>query len=233
MNSFSLFFLGIFFCINSFSQNVINQFDSSGKKNGPWKGYHDLTKKNLKYEGVFSHGKEKGEFTFYKLKDNKSYAACKRIFNGSFSEVTFYTPKGQELSKGRMKANNRIGKWVYFYEGTDNVMLEENYDKKGLLNGKSTKYFRNGEIAETSNYSNDLLEGEQTNFNEKGKVVGVRFFNKNVLNGPAKFYYNDGVLLKEGIYKEDLKYGVWKFYEKGKVVKTEEYLKGRIVKSKN
>src|SRR5438132_1047647 len=50
-------------------------------------------------------------------------------------------------------------------------------------------------------------------------------------DGPYFYYYENGKLKIEGWYSNDEKSGEWKYYdEKGKLVNTEKYAKGKLVK---
>ena len=74
-------FLSLFLIVTSlvYAQDI-NQFDENGKRHGVWKKNFEGTKQ-LRYEGQFDHGKEVGEFKFYKLVKKKSVLTATKLFD--------------------------------------------------------------------------------------------------------------------------------------------------------
>ena len=227
-NFFLLFFLT---CIlTNVNSQSINQLDQNGQRHGLWKKDFDNTTEP-RYEGTFDHGKEVGVFKFYKLVDGKSKLSATREFipNSSKINVKFFSSKGKLISEGMMNDKIFIGKWSYFHNKTDGIMMIEHYNDVGVLDGEKLVYYDNGQIAEKSTYVNGQLDGISTWYTTAGNILKVFTYKNGILHGIAKYYNQEGQLLAEGNYRNDKKHGIWTYYENG--VKTEE--KDYTVYSKN
>ena len=180
-----LFFFGILInTLPSFAQAEVNQTDAQGNRHGLWKKLYPGTKQ-LRYEGVFEHGKEVGTFKFY-CEDCKKRPSVVKEFNpeNSIAEVKYYTIKGKLVSEGKMDGKNRIGEWLFYPEKTSNVLTREHY-KAGMLDGLKVTYYPNGKITEERNYINGLLEGPNNYYSPEGILLKKLQYKNNVLVGPA------------------------------------------------
>ena len=208
------------FSVLSFAQ--INQVDENGKKNGPWKVNFEGTS-NPKFEGTFNHGKEIGEFKFYKKGFYDHPTAIMQFPEEEDSvSVTYYTQKGKPISKGKMLDRKREGKWEYYHQQSDSIMMTEVY-KNDTLNGMQKTYFTNGNLAEETNYVNGEKDGSSKIYSENGKVTKKLNYKNGELHGSAIYYTPTGELLIEGNYSEGRKTGKWKYYEDGILDREEEY----------
>lgn len=208
------------FLTTSYSQNATNQFDANGKRHGLWtKNYYQTDQK--RYEGTFFHGKEIDTFNFYTLNKGKSVLSAVKIFNktNDFAQVTFLASKGAVISEGKMNGKLFIGKWIFYHKNSIAKMIEEYYNAKGELDGKRTVFYKNGTIAELSNYKNGKLNGESKWFSESNQLLKTVKYIDNELDGKAIHYDSDGNVVSEGNYKKDKKIGIWSYYDKGKLVK--------------
>jgi antitoxin component YwqK of YwqJK toxin-antitoxin module len=220
-----LFFFGIVIGLQpSYSQADINQTDAQGNRHGLWKKLYPGTKQ-LRYEGVFEHGKEVGTFKFY-CETCKDQPSVVKEFNSenSIAEVKYYTVKGKLVSEGKMDGKDRIGEWLYYPKKSSNVMTRENY-KNGKLDGLKITYYGNGKIAEERNYVNGLLEGPNNYYSPDGVLLKKLIYKNDVLVGPALYYDASGALTIEGSYKNGKKHGLWKHYKNGKLILEEMYPK--------
>jgi antitoxin component YwqK of YwqJK toxin-antitoxin module len=208
----------------SVSAQNINQFDADGKRHGIWKKTFDKTSV-LRYEGAFNHGKEIGEFKFYKNIDRKALLAVSKIFNDSntVANVKFYTPKGKLISEGQMDSKLYIGAWKYYQKNTDRLIILEHYDTSGNLEGSRMVYYKNGQIAEQQNYKNGKLEGESIWYSENGVVLKHFIYANGELHGLSKYYNPKAELITEGNYKNGKKDGIWKFYADGKFKEEKDF----------
>ena len=77
-----------------FSQNEINQLDGQGKRHGIWKKNFNNSEQ-IRYEGVFNHGKEIEVFKFY-CEDCGVIPIMTKSFNknDAISEVKYFSKKG-------------------------------------------------------------------------------------------------------------------------------------------
>ncbi|MBD3724354.1 MAG: hypothetical protein IE891_06125 [Flavobacteriaceae bacterium] len=197
-----------------------NQMDSSGKRHGLWKGYHEKTKK-LRYEGNFDHGKELGVFKYYADNKENTLMATRDFSQGDGSCYTvFYDTKKFKVSEGNLVNKKPEGLWKYYHLNSDKVMTLENY-KNGKLNGERYVYYTNGQIAEKAFYKNDRREGKYYKYAENGNLIEESIYKNGELHGKASFYDGEGNLLVLGEYKKNVKVGIWETYENGKLVKKE------------
>ncbi|MGC1631833.1 MAG: toxin-antitoxin system YwqK family antitoxin [Gelidibacter sp.] len=225
--------LGLFltlFLTPMLAQDVINQLDSKGKRHGLWRKDFDNTTQP-RYEGVFEHGKEVGLFKFYKMDGKKSVLSATREFSVDNNNiiVKFYSSKGKLISEGQMVGKLFIGKWVYYHNKTNGILIVEHYNDHGQLDGERLVYYPKGQLAEQAIYENGKQNGNSKVFSENGVLIKDFLYKDDMLDGMAKYYNAAGQLLAEGVYRNDKKHGIWKYYENG--VLTEE--KDFTVYSKN
>ena len=202
------------------AQNGVNELDKAGKRHGLWAKNYDGTD-IPRYSGTFVHGKEVDTFKYYKIKNSKAVLSAIKVFNteDSIAEVTFFASNGKTVSKGKMDGKSFIGKWMYFHNNSENVMIEEYYDNSGKLEGERFVYYKNGNLAEKANYKNGLLDGTSYWFTEKKDTLRISNYTNDKLNGLS--IYNDaaGQLSAKGNYKNNLKVGAWLYYKDGELQK--------------
>lgn len=212
--------LYFFLLVSLFSAaQEINQFDANGERHGVWKKYFDSTDQP-RYEGQFEHGKEVGEFKFYKLIKKKSILTATKLFDTDGSaQVKFLASTGKTISEGKMIGKLYVGEWVYYHNKSDKIMTLENYNIKGVLEGERLVYYKDGVVAERANYVNGKLEGKYYGYSVKGTVLRELNYEGDELHGVAKHFNGKGELLAEGNYKRGKKTGIWRYYENGKLSK--------------
>ena len=206
------------------AQNSINQFDSNGKRHGIWtKNYHNTDQ--VRYMGVFDHGKEIDTFKYFKLSNGKSVLSATKVFNrnDSLADVKFYASNQNLISEGKMKGKKFIGKWLYYHKNTSNKMIEEYFNNEGELEGERKVYYKNGEVAEHALYENGKLEGEAKWYAANGKLIKVANFLDGEFHGKYVTYNLEGEITSEGTYDKDRKVGIWMYNEEGKKPKTIDY----------
>jgi antitoxin component YwqK of YwqJK toxin-antitoxin module len=218
-----LFFL-VLSNATSVAQDDVNQMDAKGQRHGVWKKMYS-GEKQLRYEGVFEHGKEVGTFKFY-CEDCKTQPSVIKQFNANnaIADVKYYTIKGKLVSEGKMDAKDRIGEWLYYHEKSTQILTREQY-KNGKSHGLKITYYPNGKITEEITYSNGLLEGPNNYYSPEGILLKKLHYKNDLLVGQAFYYDANGNVSIEGNYKEGRKHGVWKYYKDGKVVLEEIYPK--------
>lgn len=217
------FILFLIFSSTMLAQNV-NQFDTNGKRHGIWKKNFDDTKV-LRYEGQFAHGKEVGEFKFYKHYKNKAILSATKLFNdkNSIAEVKFLASNGKVISAGSMDGKTYIGTWKYYQKNSDQLLTIEKYNNAGQLIGERLVYYKSGQLAEKQNYIKGKLNGESFWLSEKNVVLKTYLYENGELHGPAKFYNPKGELVSEGQYKRGKKDGVWKYYIDGNLDREKDF----------
>ena len=213
-------FLSLFLIVTSlvYAQDI-NQFDENGKRHGVWKKNFEGTKQ-LRYEGQFDHGKEVGEFKFYKLVKKKSVLTATKLFEGDGSAyVKFLASTGKTISEGKQLGKLYVGEWKYYHNKSDKVMTLEHYNNKGSLEGERLVYYKDGVVAERANYVDGKKQGIYYGYSVKGLVLRELNYENDELNGLAKHFNGKGELLAEGNYYKGKKKGIWKYYENGELVK--------------
>lgn len=203
---------------------TINQLDANGKRHGIWKKNFEGTKV-LRYEGKFNHGKEVGTFKFYKNIESKPVLTATRTFNSNddLAQVKFYSSTKNLISNGKMRGKTYVGKWIYYHNKSKQIMSEEFYNTKGVLEGEKKTYYLSGKIAEKALFKSGKLHGESRTFSEAGRLMSVFNYNNGELHGPAKIYDTKGAIKMEGVYQKDRRHGIWKFYKEGKLEKEKDF----------
>jgi antitoxin component YwqK of YwqJK toxin-antitoxin module len=98
--------------------------------------------------------------------------------------------------------NNGAGKTFYYYDEESKKKVKEIYHH---IQEYRIKYDKHG--------------------NSQDTVIYIK-------NGPYTSYHENGQLYCSGYYTREVKTGTWKFYnEKGSLVKTEEWVSGKMVSS--
>ena len=208
------------------AQEEINQTDSDGLRHGTWKKYYPGTQQ-LRYQGTFEHGQEVGEFRFYCEECGDQPSVIKKFESGSdLAEVTYYTIKGQLVSRGNMRGKQRVGEWVYYHKGREQVMTREFYEA-GVLHGLKTTYYPDGTVTEEINYVNGKKEGPNKFYSPEGQLLKDLNHSNDELHGPATYYDAQGGPVIKGSYKAGKKDGLWTYYAEGQLVSEERFPKPR------
>ena len=211
--------------VGSVNAQDINQFDANGKRHGIWKKNFDGTSQ-VRYQGEFAHGKEVGEFKFYKLIKKKSVLTAVKQFNAKDNSayVKFLSSRGKLISEGKMVGKLYVGEWKYYHNNSEKIMTLEHYDDKGLLQGEKLVYYKDGKVvAERASYVDGKLQGESKWYSVKGVVLKAFLYDNNELHGIAKYYNGKSELLAEGYYKRGKKAGLWKYYENGELINEKDF----------
>jgi antitoxin component YwqK of YwqJK toxin-antitoxin module len=221
MKLFTIFF---FFSTLISSAQSINQFDNAGKRHGIWKKNFENTN-IIRYQGEFLHGKEIGEFKFYKNISSKAVLTATKVFNkeNNLAKVTFLASNGKVISEGQMDGKTYIGNWKYYQKNNTNLLINETFDNSGALIGERLVYYKNGNVAERQNYVSGKLEGESFWYSENKVVLKSYVYNNGEIHGPVKIFNGKGELLIEGQYKRDKKDGVWTYYENGTLKEEKDF----------
>ena len=213
------------------SQNSVNQYDNDGKRHGLWtKNYHKTDQ--VRYRGVFRHGKEIDTFKYFTLSEGKSVLSATKVFNqkDNLSDVIFYASNKKVISEGQMNGRDYVGQWIYYHKNSDAKMIVENYNSKGELDGERIVYYKDGAIAEKTSYKNGKLDGEAKWYSEQKLCYRTSQYENDQLNGLTAYFDNKGKLSSQGHYKDDQKAGLWTYYEDGKLKKEIDHTNNIVVK---
>lgn len=222
---FICFIILLGFCPSSaIGQKSINQFDDRGQRHGIWKKYYEGSDQ-LRYEGQFEHGREVGTFKFYCGECKDQPMVIKEFTNdGKTAKTSYYTVKGKLVSQGEMAHKDRAGEWLFYHEISQQVMSREHY-RKGLLHGKKTTYYSNGNKTEELNYIDGKIHGPAYYYGPNGELLKELNFVDDELYGKALYYDARGNVVIRGNYKQGAKHGLWEYFDNGNKVMEETYPK--------
>ena len=173
--------------------------------NGKYTEYYKNGK--IKIQGNYKEGRRNGEFKTF-LKSSKSagsviYKDGKIIKstliksmkdNASFSPISYVNyDLDTSYSIGKVDFPNKLLKTYYMY------------NKKGVLNGDSIKYYEEGNIQSIVPYKNNLVEGLVITYYENGNIKEEVHYKNDKMNGEAKSYDENGKLNGRTIFKDDIK----------------------------
>ena len=173
--------------------------------NGKYTEYYKNGK--IKIQGNYKEGRRNGEFKTF-LKNSKSagsviYKDGKIIKstliksmkdNASFSPISYVNyDLDTSYSIGKVDFPNKLLKTYYMY------------NKKGVLNGDSIKYYEEGNIQSIVPYKNNLVEGLIIRYYENGNIKEEVNYKTDKMNGEAKSYDENGKLNGRTIFKDDIK----------------------------
>ena len=161
----------------------------------------------IKIQGNYKEGRRNGEFKTF-LKNSKSagsviYKDGKIIKstliksmkdNASFSPISYVNyDLDTSYSIGKVDFPNKLLKTYYMY------------NKKGVLNGDSIKYYEEGNIQSIVPYKNNLVEGLIIRYYENGNIKEEVNYKNDKMNGEAKSYDENGKLNGRTIFKDNIK----------------------------
>ena len=173
--------------------------------NGKYTEYYKNGK--IKIQGNYKEGRRNGDFKTF-LKNSKSagsviYKDGKIIKstliksmkdNASFSPISYVNyDLDTSYSIGKVDFPNKLLKTYYMY------------NKKGVLNGDSIKYYEEGNIQSIVPYKNNLVEGLIIRYYENGNIKEEVNYKNDKMNGEAKSYDENGKLNGRTIFKDDIK----------------------------
>jgi antitoxin component YwqK of YwqJK toxin-antitoxin module len=213
--------LFLFLTLSTFianAQDKINQLDDKGNRHGLWRGTHKESNR-IRYEGTFNHGKETGVFKYFDDTKAGTVIATRDFSKGDGScYAVFYDQKGNKVSEGKLVNKLPEGEWKYYHFESKQLMSVEFY-KNGKLSGVRKVYYKNGTLAEETNYISGIKEGVSKTYSEKGQLLDSHIYKKGQYDGVASYYDGMGNKMYEGSYVNGKRVGTWKFYEKNKVIK--------------
>lgn len=200
------------------AQDKINQLDDKGNRHGLWRGTHKESNR-VRYEGTFDHGKETGIFKYFDDTKAGTVIATRDFSKGDSScYAVFYDQKGNKVSEGKLVNKLPEGEWKYYHFESKQLMSQEFY-KVGKLNGVRKVFYKDGTLAEETNYILGIKEGTSKTFSEKGQLIDAHIYKNGQYDGVASYYDGLGNKMYEGNYVNGKRVGTWKFFEKNKVIK--------------
>ena len=161
----------------------------------------------IKIQGSYKEGKRDGEFKTF-LKNGKS-AGFIIYKDGKIIKSTLVKAMKDNASFSPISYVNYDLDTSYSIGGVDfpNKLLKRYrmYDKKGVLNGNSIRYYEEGNIQSIFPYKNNLVEGLVIRYYENGNIKEEVNYKNDKMNGEAKSYDENGKLNGRTIFKDDIK----------------------------
>lgn len=188
---------------------------------------------NLEAEYNYKNGVVDSLAIFYHQNGNISTTVevKNEMRNGPFKS---YYETGKPESEGKYIDNTAVGEWKWYYN-TGELMTKAHYNNEGNVDGKLTRYFKNGKKEQIEHYKNGKVHGVLTEFDTTGIAFSKTWFKDDIINryksynpndttqvysdvkikndeSTIKFHYADGEISGEGNYLEGKKHGEWKYY---------------------
>lgn len=208
------------------NDSIINYTDIQGNKQGKWmKKYKNGT---IAYIGYFKNNMLVGT---YKRWYTSGALMCEINYNydGSVGYARLYWDNGKLMAKGKY-INQNIKDSVWEYYGVDGKLMRRETFVKGVLNGDSYSFYRDGKPSCHATYKNGKLDGIYREFwEDNGQVRLEIHYKDSVRYGPLRVYYYNGKMYIDGNYYDDLPHGKWKIYkENGTLDRELEYIRGHL-----
>jgi len=206
-----------------FAQDLINQTDANGHKQGKWVGKYPGG--SIRYEGSFKDDKPVGDWKRFH-ENGKIKAQLFNLPNSDKAVAELFDINGIRYAKGNYIGTAKDSTWNYY----NNLRLvgKENFSN-GVLNGISQTYFENGVAATEAHWSNGILEGVSRSFYPTGQKKTEIMYHQGKRNGLSLVYYESGQLEITGQYINDQSDGTWKFSDKSGVTKYELKYKSGVL----
>ncbi|WP_375559921.1 tetratricopeptide repeat protein [Bernardetia sp. OM2101] len=224
-----------------------------GEQHGEWKWYFPNGK--LSFVGTYVRGKKDGLFInyfpngkketeqYYKAysdyQDNEAYKlrwynyAGELLYERNYNkhdEIISFESEGTPLTSVKVKSGENIELEANFKNGKPSV--RETY-KSGVLNGKRTHYYQNGQAFWEVEFENGINSGEWKQYYPDGNTMEEKQYKFGRLEGSLKRYHPNGKLAEEYTYVNDEKHGEAKIYDKdGKLIRTEIYRGDQLMEVK-
>jgi len=205
------------------AQDLLNQLDANGHKQGKWIGKYSNGK--IRYEGSFTDDKPAGEWKRYH-ENGKLKAHLFHLPNTDKVVAELYDGDGILYAKGNYKGTEKDSTWNYF----NNLRLvgTENFSN-GKKNGRSLSFFENGTPVSESWWANGVLDGVSRNFYPSGKKKSEIKYHLGKRQGLSLVYYEPGQMEISGQYNNDLSEGTWKFMDRNGIVMYELKYKSGVL----
>lgn len=206
------------------AQNVVNQLDAQGRKQGFW------SKKDregrLVYEGTFKDDKPVGEMKRYHP-NGRLMAKLNYIAGTDQSGAELYDEAGKLIAKGNYLGQKKTGEWTY-YSDSKIVMVETYTD--GLREGNRRRFYNTGELLEESTWKADKLSGVYKSYFRGGKVYLECNYVDGQLNGSYKSLFENGQEELDAFYSKGVRDKDWLYYNaSGKLLFTLKYNQGTLL----
>jgi antitoxin component YwqK of YwqJK toxin-antitoxin module len=100
-----------------------------------------------------------------------------------------------QIHKTKGGYSGKVLNGLYQVFNSTNDLIEQGEFKNGLKTGKWTRWYKNGQIANISNWVNGTLEGEQLAYSDNGVIESKYLYSNNILNGKSYIYNSDSSVI--------------------------------------
>jgi len=204
-------FLFISFSAAAQSDQILNQTDAHGRKQGHW--IKKSSEESVVYNGYFKDDHPVGEFKRY-FENQTVKSVLNYSDDGKTAKAVIYHPNGNISARGTYINQLKEGKWQFFSEFEKGYKISEEYYSKNLRNGLSVKFYPDSVVAEKVNYIDDVKQGEWIEYYPSGTVSLKSNYLNGKVNGKFEVWYENGAIEYSGQYKNDMKDGLWTIYNK-------------------
>lgn len=206
------------------STEKINLVDENNKKQGTWISYH--SNGNIRYKGKFKDDQPMDTMTRY-YENGMKRSVMIYDENGRDVYAYIYHTNGFLASEGNYRDQMKEGKWKFFSSTIDGYMVTEEHYTENIRNGKSIKYFENGNIADITIYSFGIKEDKWLQYYSNGVPFLEANYSNGKLDGKFETWFNNGNPKSVGLYKDNLREGKWLIYNEDGSLKYEaNYVRG-------
>ncbi len=202
---------------------VINYIDINGMKQGHWQKKYRNEK--IAYDAYFKNDKLVGEYKrYYSNGQLSAYIVYDNEGNTGYAKM--YWDNGKLMAEGKY-VNSNVKDSIWRFYGIDEGLVAEVSYKKGIKDGPSINYFRNGNKSEIVKYKEGVKEGLWRQFYDDGNTRFETVYKNGKLNGIFHYFYKNGRLKYKGTYVNGLKHGkFYKYSTSGEITTELEYVKG-------
>lgn len=178
-------------------------------KAGAWENYFsdgslsesESFDENGKVTGLEKHYDYQGKILM-EIEFKKGSPVAQKVFDESGNVIYEATEqKGEILVKdfaparylnfeGKFVKGNSHGEWVYYYPSGE-VSNRKTFED-GVLNGRYTEYFENGQLEFALDYVEGSAQGWSKIYNAQGKLLRQGTFHNDKMWGPWDEYFVDG-----------------------------------------
>lgn len=103
------------------------------------------------------------------------------------------------------------GKCMVVFSGTSQIKEEFTY-KNGILHGKATTWYKNGQIRRRGSYNMGQISGKWEFWDEKGHKTVEACYKNDSLNGIYVSLYANGKIREKGQFEDNKRTGKWLYY---------------------
>lgn len=216
----------LLFSQSAMAQDMSNQTDDRGRKQGVWESRYPQG--GIRYKGQFRNDKPYGEFRYF---HPSGELRAVQVFsdNGRIARNKTYAENGLLIAEGKYINQKKDSIWRFYSDIDGNLLSEESYlddQRHGLV---KNYYPENGKVSEIIHYESGIRNGDWLRFFDDGVLMARGFYANDYLQGGVQFYYPDGKPHIKGQYVEGMKDGTWEYFTpEGKPDYEEHYIKGML-----